>query len=206
VRIRIFADALVTGTLTDLQSYVAINCRLIRTATGEVFAGARTRIVVDQGIRSLLEKPLRERASEGISPVHDGEGDANHDAPIYSLNGIQFEGYSCSRNRSNQLTCTIRVENTAKDDQELYIIDAMLVDEFGNQYRGHNLSFGESTYTGSGNYHGFKTLPFGVRVGASIIARDTKDNIKSITIISHWEINKNVVQITLRNVPAILED
>jgi TolB-like protein len=60
------ADALVTGTITDLTSVVAINCRLIDTQTGEVFSAAQTRLVKDDDIRRLMGVPL---AKSGDRPV-----------------------------------------------------------------------------------------------------------------------------------------
>lgn len=47
-------DAIVTGTITDLQSFVAVNCRLIDVQTGRVFAAAGTRIVKDDDVRKII--------------------------------------------------------------------------------------------------------------------------------------------------------
>ncbi len=48
-------DALVTGTVADIGTYVAVNCRLIETESGEVFAAAKAKIIKDNNIAKLLE-------------------------------------------------------------------------------------------------------------------------------------------------------
>lgn len=47
-------DAIVTGTITDLQSYVALNCRLIDAQSGRIFAAAQTKIVKAPSKRATL--------------------------------------------------------------------------------------------------------------------------------------------------------
>src|SRR6476659_3866405 len=51
-------DAIVTGSITDLQSYVALNCRLIDAQTGHVFAAAQTKIVKDDDVRKIMGAAL----------------------------------------------------------------------------------------------------------------------------------------------------
>lgn len=47
-------DAIVTGTITDLESFVAVNCRLIDVQTGRVFAAAQTRILKDDDVKKIM--------------------------------------------------------------------------------------------------------------------------------------------------------
>ena len=47
-------DAIVTGTIANLRLYVAVNCRLIQTETGEVFAAAKVKIKKDADVANLL--------------------------------------------------------------------------------------------------------------------------------------------------------
>ena len=47
-------EAIITGTITDLQSFVAVNCRLIDVQTGRVFAAAETKIVKDDDVRKIM--------------------------------------------------------------------------------------------------------------------------------------------------------
>jgi curli biogenesis system outer membrane secretion channel CsgG len=47
-------DAIVTGSITELDHFVAINCRLIDTTTGEVFGAAQTKIAKDTDVGKLM--------------------------------------------------------------------------------------------------------------------------------------------------------
>lgn len=47
-------DAIVTGTVTDLQSYLALNCRLIDAQSGRIFAAAQAKIVKDDDVKKIL--------------------------------------------------------------------------------------------------------------------------------------------------------
>jgi len=47
-------DAIVTGSITDLGSYVAVNCRLIDATTGEVFGAAQTKILKGDDVAIIM--------------------------------------------------------------------------------------------------------------------------------------------------------
>jgi len=47
-------DAIVTGTITDLASYVAVNARLIDAQSGRIFAAAEVRIAKDDDVRKIM--------------------------------------------------------------------------------------------------------------------------------------------------------
>ncbi|HVL66277.1 MAG TPA: FlgO family outer membrane protein [Vicinamibacterales bacterium] len=66
-------DALVTGSITDLQSYVAINCRMIDVQTGAVFAAAQTRIVKDDDLRKIMGAML-DPSGSSAAPVSPAPG------------------------------------------------------------------------------------------------------------------------------------
>jgi curli biogenesis system outer membrane secretion channel CsgG len=51
-------DAIVTGSITDLNTMVAVNCRLIDTTTGEVFAAAKTMIAKDDDVAKIMTTVL----------------------------------------------------------------------------------------------------------------------------------------------------
>src|SRR4030095_11254893 len=72
-------DAIVTGTITDLQSYVALNCRLIDTRTGRIFGAAQSKIVKDDDVRkimgaSLPSAPAGPTQSQPSGPASDSGG------------------------------------------------------------------------------------------------------------------------------------
>lgn len=53
-------DAIVTGTITDLQSHVAVNCRLIDIQTGMILAMAFEKIIKDEDVKKLMAQSIRE--------------------------------------------------------------------------------------------------------------------------------------------------
>lgn len=59
-------DAIVTGSITDMESFVAVNCRLIDTTTGEVFGAAQTKITKDDDVRKIMRFVL---SSDGTQPT-----------------------------------------------------------------------------------------------------------------------------------------
>ncbi|HEX8151661.1 MAG TPA: FlgO family outer membrane protein [Thermoanaerobaculia bacterium] len=73
------ADAIVTGTITELPSSLRINCRVIATKTGRVIAGARTQITIDGDVEALRQsktaaKPKpKPAASRGAAPANSWE-------------------------------------------------------------------------------------------------------------------------------------
>lgn len=59
-------DAIVTGSITELGTSVAVNCRLIETTTGEVFGAAQTKIAKDEDVTKIINSvvsPSGRRAS-----------------------------------------------------------------------------------------------------------------------------------------------
>lgn len=60
--------AIVTGTIAELQSYVAINCRLIDVESGRVFAAAETKIVKDDDVRRIMGVELSQPDFSDHSP------------------------------------------------------------------------------------------------------------------------------------------
>ena len=95
-------DALVTGTITDLQSYVAINCRMIDVQTGAVFAAAQTRIVKDDDLRKIMgaampsttggvDQPTTSTSPPATTPS------ANTGRQKVASTGVAFELGSCRR-------------------------------------------------------------------------------------------------------------
>lgn len=51
-------DAIVTGSITELENFIAVNCRLIDTTTGEVFGAAQTKIAKDDDVTKILNSVL----------------------------------------------------------------------------------------------------------------------------------------------------
>jgi TolB-like protein len=67
-------DAIVTGSITDLETFIAVNCRLIDTSTGEVFGAAKTTLTKDTDVTKLLATALSDPANNtsttDYTPAH----------------------------------------------------------------------------------------------------------------------------------------
>ncbi|HUP59939.1 MAG TPA: FlgO family outer membrane protein [Thermoanaerobaculia bacterium] len=64
-------DAIVTGSITDMESFVAVNCRLIDTTTGEVFGAAQTKITKDDDVRKIMRFALTPDGTQGTRTTHE---------------------------------------------------------------------------------------------------------------------------------------
>jgi TolB-like protein len=63
-------DAIVTGTITDLTTFMAINCRLIDTGTGAVFGAARVTIAKDADVTKLTGTVLTDAGITTRTPTY----------------------------------------------------------------------------------------------------------------------------------------
>lgn len=100
------ADAIVSGTITDLANHVAVNARLVATDTAAVFASASEEIEKDEDVRSILgvqgsappSSPLPTPHPAQVSSVEHGE----------SLLVVR----SCVR-RGDRISCSGSITNKA---------------------------------------------------------------------------------------------
>lgn len=138
------ASAIVTGTLTDLGSSVAINLRLIDTGTGEIVAGARGRVVQDDSVKKLLETSVAVPAGRPESPApagrHGGET-TNHIRPSTTVHGVKFTVRECRRNSADGITCEIEVLNQLNKMIGLYALGGLGITSDGTQTKIDGASF-----------------------------------------------------------------
>ncbi|HVT18559.1 MAG TPA: FlgO family outer membrane protein [Thermoanaerobaculia bacterium] len=136
-------DAIVTGTITDLASYVAVNARLIDAQSGRIFAAAQTRIVKDDDVRKIMAAPMTGRAEAGESqPGGGGGGKQKRDGPAKARlqreeNGFIFDLRGC-RMAGTTLDCDLMISSRGEDrDLTLYFSCSSVsrfIDESGNEY------------------------------------------------------------------------
>ncbi len=122
------AQALVTGTVTDLGERVKINARLISTETGKIFSAASTIIPKDRQLASLLgqkSQPVLPTAALSL-PQPSSERSVMRE-------GILFRWESC-RSSGKQLLCVLTVTSTEQDRNFLVFGSSRMFDTLGNQY------------------------------------------------------------------------
>lgn len=121
-------DAVVTGSITDLQSYVAINCRLIDVSTGRIFGAAQTKVVKDDDVRKLMATVTpspappaeHEAASDGGSTGQRNPPSERADSRmIRTEGGFRFELKACIVSGSSA-TCQLQVINQGEDRELVF--------------------------------------------------------------------------------------
>jgi TolB-like protein len=63
-------DAIVTGSITDLSTFVAVNCRLIDTSTGQVFGAAKATLTKDSDLTKLMGTALTNEDATADVPTY----------------------------------------------------------------------------------------------------------------------------------------
>ena len=128
-------EAIVTGTLTDLDSTVSINCRLIAVETGVTLAAANTRILKDDDVRGILA----ERGSDAAAAQPSGVKSERVGRTIYFGGDwltVRFE--SIELVEGNFLRFTFNVQNPFDSDVDLRLNNpaqnTYVVDNSGNSY------------------------------------------------------------------------
>jgi len=147
-------DAIVTGTITDLQTYVALNCRLIDAQTGNIFSAAQTKIVKDDDLRKILGALLPARTESNQEKRNSQEPGGNHSELHQEIDGFLFELKGCVLS-GNTVSCDMLVTNKG-DDRNLYLggrcyRTSRLIGEDGTEFKATEVSLGASKGGGVGS-------------------------------------------------------
>lgn len=63
-------DSIITGSITDLATFIAVNCRLIDTSTGEVFGAAKVTFAKDSDVTKLMTTVLTSEGTTSAGPSY----------------------------------------------------------------------------------------------------------------------------------------
>jgi len=148
-------DAIVTGTITELQSYVAVNCRMIDSQTGSVFAVAQARVVRDDDLKKIMGSalgsptstqvvPPSNTSASGSGPSAQSTAQSNPDkVPVFQSGSIRatVRQLAVSSNNS-RASLSLTIENTSQ--QSLYLglsyLGISLSDERASQWTAARVS------------------------------------------------------------------
>ena len=193
-------DAIVTGSITDLQSYVALNCRLIDAQTGHVFAAAQTKIVKDDDVRKIMGAALPGTSVDGgQAPVPRPEPTPRPKPALQQqrVGNLLFELKGCSLS-GKLVKCDFLVTNNGEDvDVLLYPGASRLFDSEGNEYHAEEAILG-------GSKSAFGREPAETRLASDtpVKARLSFDGIspesQRATLL---ELQANQSKVQFRNVP-----
>jgi TolB-like protein len=190
-------DAIVTGSITDLQSYVALNCRLIDAQTGRIFAAAQTKIVKDDDVRKIMGASLPIPGGDGVQPPvqrpqtpqpKPGVQQERAGNLLIELKGCVLSG--------KIVTCDFLITNNGEDVNEtIYAGSSRLFDGEGNEYHGQHVIFG----TDSGGSAGTR-LASGIPVRGRITFDGIPPESQRATLL---ELLTDRYRIQFRNVPLV---
>ncbi len=207
-------DAIVTGTITDLQSYVALNCRLIDTRTGRIFGAAQAKIVKDDDVRKIMgaSLPTASVSAAGTrgQPTGSATGSEGKQTPAkqqsqqQQVNGFLFELQGCTLSGSS-VECDLLITNN-KEDRVLivysrtYGAESRLIDPNGNEYIADKVLLGSSR-----NSIGPRsTLATGIPTRAKIMFENTSPDIEVARLVEIICLSGgSSSRVQFRNVPLV---
>ncbi len=130
------ADAICSGTVSDLAQSLKVNARLISTETGEVFASASTEIFKDESVMRLLTGGGTAPSANSSSPSTGAEKSLSEKI---DANGLTFELKSVRR-IGGAIVCELTVTSNELDRE--FQVDACeichpstMTDDSGNHHR-----------------------------------------------------------------------
>lgn len=141
-------DAIVTGSITDLQSYVGVNCRLINTETGRIFGAAQTKIMKDADLQKILDKSMSGEAPAPPNPSRPTPVPPAVPSTLQkTVAGISFQLLGCKA-AGGGVSCDLILTNVGQEDHRLYLNlksgdqSSVMVDDQSNEYRSSGGSLG----------------------------------------------------------------
>lgn len=182
-------EAIVTGSITDLQSYVGVNCRLINTETGRIFGAAQTKIVKDADLQKILEKSMSEASTPKTqtvvpSTVQPAPGQPQ---PLQkTVGGISFQLRECKA-ASGAVTCYLMLTNVSQEDRsfDLHLKNgdqsSVLIDDQSNEYLASGGSLGQ--YSTDDAWRIGNTLVPGISLRASVKFGNIPETVTGIRLL-----------------------
>lgn len=119
-------DAIVTGSITDLETYVSLNCRLIDTTTGAVFGAGQAKIIKDENVRKVMATVM---APSQETATYRRSYQSNTAIATKDVGNLRVSLMSASRTRTggrNGIRCVLDFMNR---DAKSPIVVAMNSDE-----------------------------------------------------------------------------
>lgn len=178
-------EAIVTGSITDLQSYVGVNCRLIDTETGRIFGAAQTKIVKDADLQKILAAaaPVAAASSSPVPAPQPTMPAAK--PPQKTVDGIGVELRGCKVTGGN-LSCGVVVTNQSEEDRHVYLSirgdhAAVLIDDQSTEYRSFGGSLGLESSESA--YDLQNTLVPGIPLKASVRFANVPASVTGIRLL-----------------------
>ena len=143
------ADAIVTGTIADLATYLDVNCRLIDARTGGVFSAAGVEITKDDNVKKVLERDLSDHETQTTTPVKPDGSSGPTPRPggmpmTLREQDFVFELRACALSES-RVVCDLLVTNEGSDRHlSFWASYSRLFDIEGNETKGVEATIGSA--------------------------------------------------------------
>ena len=131
------ADAIVSGSISDLGQSIRVNARLINSGTGKIFAVASAEITKDDQVKRLFNAVVSQLPPEADSVIQET-----------AANDFTFRLSYC-RVSGGALNCLLQVINDSSGSRDLEIENSSYLgrnteafDEAGNQYLASSIELG----------------------------------------------------------------
>lgn len=151
------ADAIVSGTVSDLGTSVKINARVIEVERGDVLAAAGAEIAKDESVKQLVSQTLSCPGNEKPPGLTQAMKQEELTKPEPVAKGVKYQEFAEVRVEVESLTgtrsswgglvMTVLLNYVNKTDKELVIglTDYMNRDTFVLDSKGNRYSFSEGT-------------------------------------------------------------
>ncbi len=206
------ADAVLSGTITNLATFVAVNCRIIDAESGRILGAAQVKIAKDADVMAIMGVQNLTGASPAPSPART-TSDTDNQKPTgakfqQEMEGFLFELHKCNIH-GDRVDCDLSITNR-DEDRELHCdldrsrrssIYARMIDSNGKE------TLAESGWIGSNNRNTYSSMLIG---GVATRANVSFSGISSNTTIAKvLEIpcsgNRETFKVQFRNVPLQTE-
>ena len=204
-------DAIVTGSITDFQSYVALNCRLIDTQTGRIFGAAQTRIVKDDDLRKIMGTQPAPAPTEAAKPEPDRPATVEAKvAQRQQVQGVLFELKSCRLSGTTVECELLMTSKTEEQEISFSAAGSRLVDEEGIEYRADRVATRERMIrTTIPGYSSQATrLSSGIPLRRQITFEEVSPDIRKgalIELLFHAARSRKEFRVEFRDVPLTRE-
>jgi TolB-like protein len=190
-------DAIVSGTITELASHVAVNARLVATDTAAVFASASEEIEKDEDVISILHSSESPAASKYPRPQVSLQAvTAQKDEFYFAVKGCLWQ--------AEILECTVLVTNKSSQPKAFHINAGpgytTLVDKFGHSYNSDAIPPSQSAF-GIGGVKRRPDLVSNVPTSFMMTFKRLEAAARLVSINLVYSTNDGTSSVVLRNIP-----
>jgi len=202
-------DALVTGSITPLESSVRISAKILDTSTAKLIGATSGEIVMTRDIAKMAEAVIEEQLSAQSSSTPTGPAPESTTTKVMAQ-GFIFEVKNCQL-IGTSLRCSLTVTNTAEIDRDLRVYwrrdlwgpgVTRFFDETGNEYRTTSLQLGNRMNSRSYSFVGY-TMVQGIPTKLIIFFDNIRKKPNKISLLEiYCESRRSRFKVQLRNIPV----